>query len=101
VVVVALSLAVVLFAYLALAFGFMTIRDEDEWLALRCGPLPVFRTKIPYDAITGVTTCRVKTLPGWGFDCVKVTCDRKVIRIGCDDAENLAKLIREKAHLDK
>ena len=32
----------------------------------------------------------------WGFDCVKLTLGRKIIRVGTDDAEELAKFIREK-----
>ena len=32
----------------------------------------------------------------WGFGCVKLTLGRKIIRVGTDDAEGLAKVIREK-----
>jgi hypothetical protein len=35
----------------------------------------------------------------WGFGCVKLTLGRKVIRVGTDDAEDLAKVIREKTGL--
>ena len=32
----------------------------------------------------------------WGFACVKLTLGRKVIRVGTDDADELAKAIRAK-----
>ena len=37
----------------------------------------------------------------WGFDCVKLTLGRKIIRVGTDDAEGLAKVIREKTGLSR
>jgi hypothetical protein len=36
----------------------------------------------------------------WGFGCVKLTLGRKVIRVGSDDAEDLAAVIRDKAGLN-
>ena len=35
----------------------------------------------------------------WGFACVKLTLGRKVIRVGTDDAEGLAKFLGEKTGL--
>jgi hypothetical protein len=32
----------------------------------------------------------------WGFGCVKLTMGPKIIRVGTDDADELAKVIREK-----
>ena len=32
----------------------------------------------------------------WGFGCVKLTLGRKIVRVGTDDADELAKVIREK-----
>jgi hypothetical protein len=32
----------------------------------------------------------------WGFACVKLTLGRKIVRVGTDDAEGLAKMIAEK-----
>lgn len=110
--IVAILLAIAaIFALCGLMFGSLTLGDEGQWLALRFGPLPVFRKRIRYDAITDVEAGRTKVIDGWGihyilcrgwtyniwgFDCVKLTLGRKVIRIGSDDAENLAKFLREK-----
>jgi hypothetical protein len=33
----------------------------------------------------------------WGFGCVKLTLGRKVIRVGTDDADELAKFLGEKS----
>jgi hypothetical protein len=35
----------------------------------------------------------------WGFACVKLTLGRKIVRVGTDDADELAKVIREKTGL--
>ncbi len=32
----------------------------------------------------------------WGFACVKLTLGRKIVRVGTDDADGLAKMIAEK-----
>jgi len=64
-----------------------------------------------YADITGVEIGRTSILDGWGihfmpgrgwtynvwgFACVKLTLGRKIIRVGTDDAEGLAKVVREK-----
>ncbi len=69
-----------------------------------------FKT-IRYADITGVEVGRTSILDGWGihfipgrgwtynlwgFACVKLTLGRKIIRVGTDDAEGLARVIREK-----
>ncbi len=61
--------------------------------------------------ITGVEVGRTSIIDGWGmhyiwgrgwtynlwgFACVKLTLGRKIIRVGTDDAEGLAKVIQEK-----
>ncbi len=100
-----------IFALCGLVFGSLTIRDEGDHLALRFGPLPVLRKTFRYADITGVEIGRTTILDGWGihfmpgrgwtynlwgFACVKLTLGRKIIRVGTDDAEGLAKVIREK-----
>ena len=35
----------------------------------------------------------------WGFACVKLTLGRKIIRVGADDADELAKFLGEKTGL--
>ncbi len=100
-----------IFALCGLVFGSLTIRDEGDRLALRFGPLPVLRKTFRYADITGVEIGRTSVIDGWGihfmpgrgwtynlwgFACVKLTLGRKIIRVGTDDAEGLAKVIREK-----
>ncbi len=80
-------------------------------LALRFGPLPVLRKTFRYADITGVEIGRTSVIDGWGihympgrgwtynlwgFNCVKLALGRKIVRVGTDDAEGLAKVIREK-----
>ena len=104
------------FALCGLMFGSLTIRDQGRWLALRFGPLPLIRKRICYADITGVEIGRTKIIDGWGihympgrgwtynlwgFDCVKLNLGRKIIRIGSDDAANLARFLREKTGLSE
>ena len=102
------------FALCGLVFGSLTISDEGDRLALHFGPLPLLRKRIRYADITAVEIGRTSILDGWGihfipgrgwtynvwgFACVKLTLGRKVIRVGTDDAEGLAKIIRKKIGL--
>jgi len=50
----------------ALCFSTLMVRDEATHLAVRFGPLSVFRTRIPYDKITAVEGARSTILDGWG-----------------------------------
>jgi hypothetical protein len=100
-----------IFLLCALVFGSLTVRDEGDRLALRFGPLPLFRKRIRYADITSVEAGRTSFLDGWGihyilgrgwtynlwgFGCVKLTLGRKVIRVGSDDVENLAAFLKTK-----
>lgn len=115
-IVIILLVSAAIFALCGLNFGSLTIRDEGDHLALCYGPLPVFRKRIRYADITGVEAGRIKIIDGWGihymlgrgwtyniwgFSCVKLTLGRKVIRVGTDDADALAKFIREKACISR
>ena len=108
---VGLLILAAIFALLGLMFGCLTVRDEGQWLALRYGPLSMFRKRIAYDRITSVEAGRISVLDGWGihyvpgrgmtynlwgFGCVKLTLGRKVVRVGTDDAENLADFLQGK-----
>jgi len=99
------------FAFCGLSFASLTISDEGDCLALRFGPLPVFFKRIRYADITRVAIGRTTIIDGWGihympgrgrtyniwgFACVKLTLNRKVIRVGTDDAEGLAKFLSAK-----
>lgn len=92
-------------------FGSLTVRDEGEWLALRYGPLPIFRKRIRYADITAVEPGRTSIIDGWGihyipgrgttynlwgFGCVRLSLGRKVIRIGSHDVDNLVDFLRRK-----
>ena len=98
---------------LALAFSFqrLTIRDEGSWLAVRYGPLPVFRTRILYADISSVELGRsswidgwgIHWIPGrgytynlWGFECAKLEVRGRTVRIGTDDAQNLIAFLKTK-----
>jgi len=100
-----------IFALCGLLFGSLTIRGENDCLVLRFGPLPLLRKRIRYADITDVEIGRTRIIDGWGihyipgrgwtyniwgFDCVKLTLGRKIIRVGTDDADELVKVIRKK-----
>ena len=110
-------LALVLFAaaalLLAVAFAFqqLTVRDEGSWLAIRYGPLPLFRARIRYADVTSVEPGRsswidgwgIHWIPGrgytynlWGFACVKLVVRGRVVRIGTDDVNELVDFLRTK-----
>jgi hypothetical protein len=107
---VILLVIAIIFGICSQVFGSLTVRDEGESLLLHFGPLPVIRRRIRYADITGVEVGRTGIIDGWGmhyfpgrgwtyniwgFDCAKLTLGRKVIRIGSDDAENLARFLRD------
>jgi len=100
---------------LAFTFQHLRVRDEGDWLAVRYGPLPLFRKRIPYAQITAAEPDRSSFLDGWGihyvpgrgwtynlwgYDCVKLTLGRKVIRVGTDDRDNLVVFLRTKISQD-
>lgn len=101
----------VIVAVLGPAFHYLRVRDEGDRLAVRFGPLPLFRKCIPYSAITAVEPDRsgfldgwgIHYMPGkgwiynlWGFQCVRVYMGKKMIRIGSDDVENLVEFLHGK-----
>jgi hypothetical protein len=100
-----------IFGLCGLIFASLTISDEGEHLALRFGPLPLIHKKIRYADITGVEFGRTSIIDGWGvhympgrgwtyniwgFGCLKLTLGRKVVRVGTDDAAELASFLQEK-----
>ena len=102
------------FAFCGLIFGSLAISDEGDRLALHFGPLPLLFKRVRYADITAVEIDRTSVIDGWGihyipgrgwtynlwgFDCVKLMLGRKIIRVGTDDAENLAKFLRERTGL--
>jgi len=94
---------------LARAFGQLTVADEGDQLALRFGPLPLFQRRIRYDEIRVVERGRTALLDGWGIhwnpwsgwvwniwgrDCIVLRLERGIVRIGTDDREGLAQLLK-------
>ena len=54
-------------ALFAACFMHLTIQDEGESLAIRFGPLPLFRKTIPYTDISDVAAGRSTLIDGWGI----------------------------------
>jgi hypothetical protein len=105
---VAAGLAV---AVLASAFHHLTVEDRGDRLAIRFGPLPLFRRTIRYADILSAEVGRTTLLDGWGIhrslrggwvwniwgrDCVVIRSDKSVLRVGTDDAAELARFLGEK-----
>lgn len=105
-----LSAAVVM-SVLPLTFRTLTVRDEGDRLAVRFGPIRLFRKTIPYAEIKEVVRDRSKWIDGWGihwvpfrgctynlwgFDCVKLTVKGRTIRIGTDDPDGLVAFLTER-----
>ena len=99
-------------ALLASAFHHLTVVDEGGRLAIRFGPLPLFRRTVRYADIVKVEVGRTLLLDGWGIhwsirggwlwnlwgrDCVVLRLKNGgVLRIGTDDASNLAGFLEGK-----
>jgi hypothetical protein len=104
-------IAVVSF-FLAACFHHLTVADLGEVLAIRFGPVPLFRRTVRYTDIEQVEVGRSLILEGWGIhysirggwvwnlwgrDCVVVYFrNGGVLSIGTDDAENLARFLEGK-----
>jgi hypothetical protein len=101
----------VLLTLLGLSFHHLTVEDEGHRLAVRFGPLPLFRTGVRYEDIEGVEVGRTTVLDCcgihwslrggwvwslWGWECIVVRRRRGVLRVGTDDAANLARFLEAK-----
>ncbi|MFO0789197.1 MAG: hypothetical protein U0805_07050 [Pirellulales bacterium] len=100
---------------IALSFRWLRVRDEGEYLALRYGPLPIFRKRFRYADIAEANIDRtsfadgwgIHWVPGrgwtynlWGFDCVRLTLrNGRTARIGTDEPEELVAFLE--ARLDE
>jgi hypothetical protein len=106
-----LALAAGLLILAGAMFGYLTVRDEGEHLAIRYGPIPAFRFRLPYAQLSDVKRGRSSLLDGWGVhwfpgrgttfnlwgrDCVTFRLGRRLIRLGTDDIERLTALLLEK-----
>jgi hypothetical protein len=96
---------------LGCCFQHLTIRDEGASLAVRYGPLPLFRTRIAYADMARVQQGRTTWLDGWGihwipgrgytynlwgFACVELEVRQRIIRLGSDDVEQLLAFLQSK-----
>lgn len=97
---------------LAQAFHHLTVVDQGERLAVRFGPVPLFRRTVRYADIDKAEVGRTLILDGWGIhysirggwvwnlwgrNCVVVHFKNGVVlRIGTDDAENLARFLNSR-----
>ena len=54
-------------ALLAPAFHHLTVEDQGDQLAIRFGPVPLFRRTVRYADIDGVEVGRTLVLDGWGI----------------------------------
>ena len=101
-----------LLALLAPAFHHLTVVDQGDVLAVRFGPIPLSRRTVQYADIEKVEVGRTLVLDGWGIHlsirggwvwnlwgraCAVVRFKNGgTLRIGTDDAENLAGFLEEK-----
>ncbi|MDY0170043.1 MAG: hypothetical protein RBS80_26095 [Thermoguttaceae bacterium] len=96
---------------LCASMGHLTVEDEGDRLAIRFGPLPLFRRRVRYDDILEAEMGRTTFLDGWGIhwspwggwvwnvcghDCVLLRLKRGKLKIGTDDAEGLAGFVRSR-----
>ena len=111
VVLAVMIVAGLLLVLVGLAFHHLTVEDEGDRLAIRFGPLPFMETSVRYDDIQQVEVGRTTILDGWGIhrnpwhgwiwnlwgrDCVVIHRQRGVLRVGSDEAENLAEFLKGK-----
>lgn len=92
------------------SFRYLNVRQEKDHLAIRFGPIPLFKRSIPYAQMTGVEKCRsdfidgggIHYIPGrgwiynlWGGDCVKIHLGEHYVRVGSDAIDGLYEHLRE------
>ncbi len=95
---------------LAASFHHLTVEDQGDRLSVSFGPIPLFRRTIRYDDIISVEIGRTTVLDGWGIhmslrggwvwnlwgrDCVVLQHRKGILRIGTDDAANLAAFLNQ------
>ena len=94
---------------IAASFHHLKVVDQGDVLSVRFGPIPLFRKTVPYSDIVKVEVGQTLILDGWGIhmsirggwvwnlwgrDCVVVHLKKGTLRIGTDDAENLATFLQ-------
>jgi hypothetical protein len=96
---------------LAASFHHLTVEDEEDRLSIRFGPLPLFRRSVRYENIVSVEIGRTTILDGWGIHmslrggwvwniwgrtCVVLRLRKGILRVGTDDAEQLAEFLNSR-----
>jgi hypothetical protein len=94
---------------LAASFHHLAVEDQGDRLSVSFGPIPLFRRSIQYDDIISAEIGCTTVLDGWGIhmslrggwvwnlwgrDCVVLQLRKGVLRIGTDDAANVAAFVR-------
>lgn len=110
----------VLIALAAACVHQLTVTGGETALLVKFGPIPLFRTRIPYASMQSVEAARSRFIDGWGihyipgrgwtyniwgFDCVLIhRAGKSPIRVGTDDVDNLLAFLqsksRENAHAE-
>lgn len=101
-------------AVLGLCMQSLTVTDCGDQLQVAFGPLPLIRKVISYSDVADAGVATTSWIDGWGvhyvpgrgwtynihgWDCVQLRlCSNSTVRIGTDDAEKLAEVIRERLH---
>jgi hypothetical protein len=101
---------------LAGSFHHLTVEDIGDKLSVRFGPIPLFRRAIRYGNIVSVDRGRTTVLDGWGIhvsfrggwvwniwgrDCVVLRLRKGILRVGSDDAEQLADFLNARLSKQK
>jgi len=96
---------------LAAGFHHLTVADEIDRLSISFGPLPLFKRTVSYDQIVSAEVDRTTLMEGWGIhlsprggwvwnlwgrECVKLQLQKGILRVGTDDAQNLAAFVNGK-----
>lgn len=95
---------------LAASFHHLTVEDQGDRLSVSFGPVALFRRSIQYDDIISAEIGRTTILDGWGIhmslrggwvwnlwgrDCVVLQMRKGILRVGTDDAANLAAFLHQ------
>jgi hypothetical protein len=106
-----LAVTGVLMTVLAACFHRLTVTDLGDRLGISFGPVPLFHRSIRYVEIESVEVGRTLISEYWGIhganqggwvwnlwgrDCVDVQMTKGFLRIGTDDAENLAEFLTKR-----
>ncbi len=101
----------ILMFVLAASIHHLSVVDQGNEMAVFFGPISLLRKTVPYCEIKSVETGRTLLLDGWGIhmsirggwvwniwgrDCVVVHMKKDTLRIGTNDAENLARFLEGK-----